>query len=210
MGPYYIQSNDFQRYLKIGDSIEDLKKNSAFGIILKILEDFSILLFILNSLQASVLPFLLNAKLPPNLYFVLRIFGMFVMPTCPNWNERIKSHQTQELIRFSRLGFENSIIDAYKYNIIIYMIFGLVSILFIILDTVLVKSKVRLLNIFFQKLTFAFLETNLILIFTPVFLIMFSRNYQTNTFNVLIVALLFFITAINLAVVHKNRFRIDY
>ncbi len=43
---------------------------------------------ILNSIQPSVLPLFLKIYMPPNLYYVTRLFGLFIYKSVPDWNER--------------------------------------------------------------------------------------------------------------------------
>ncbi len=42
--------------MEAGNNLMDLKKDKVFGKVVEVIEDISLILFILNSIQASILP----------------------------------------------------------------------------------------------------------------------------------------------------------
>jgi hypothetical protein len=78
---------------------------------MELLEKFSFVLLVLNSIQASVLPLFIRSNLPPNLYYTIRIFSSFIYGEIPMWNEDIKGKNDYEYIRFTRIGFKKDIFN---------------------------------------------------------------------------------------------------
>jgi hypothetical protein len=51
-----------------------------------IVRSSSILMMLINSIQASFLPLFINFRLPPNLYSILKIFSILTIGNTPSWN----------------------------------------------------------------------------------------------------------------------------
>ena len=75
--------------MEAGNNLMDLKKDKVFGKVVEVIEDISLILFILNSIQASILPIFIKISMPPNLYYTIRIFTALIFGDVPMWNEEI-------------------------------------------------------------------------------------------------------------------------
>ncbi len=70
-----------------------------------IVRSSSILMMLINSIQASFLPLFINFRLPPNLYSILKIFSILTIGNTPSWNQTMIDTPVIKYARFNRLEF---------------------------------------------------------------------------------------------------------
>ncbi|KAL4472473.1 hypothetical protein ABPG74_018422 [Tetrahymena malaccensis] len=216
IGPYIIlqQMQETQAISSVLDTLND--KNT----IVDIFQKFQLTLYLLNTVQPSALFLLLNAKLPPNLYQFLQLFGIFIYPKVQNYQQKptktkfsllgiqISEDEVYPHCKFtySKLGFSNSLLVNISIILLKYFLIVLAYVLVTLFTSICYYKSDK--QIFFKIQTFLFQrlnnenEINLLMV-TLSILIQFEciesdswyvRNsiYAAILFIILIVIILFF------------------